>query len=66
MTLFAVYRAERTCLSSAAVTTDSNKCYADFQRRLQFITDARKKQRQRLSHSEDTACILLYVHVRNS
>jgi len=54
--LFAVYRTERTCLSSADVTAESNKCYAEFQQRLTFIANDEEKR-----HPHAYVCLLLYV-----
>jgi len=58
--LVAVYRSERTCLSSAAVASDSDKCYAEFERRLASITDNREKQRPPVYYQR-SVCLLLYV-----
>ena len=60
--LVAVYRAERSCMLSAPVTTNCNKCLDEFQRRLTLISDASRRQRPP-AYSQHSACILSYVHV---
>jgi len=57
----AAYRSERACLSSAAVASDSNKCYAEFERGLMTI-NAAQQQRQRSSiYYQHSACLLMYA-----
>ena len=56
--LFADYRSERTCLSSSAVTADSNKCYGEFQRRLTSIASDRTRRRHPHAYVCLVSCVL--------